>query len=180
MSRAAAAPLGKRQYALAAALAVTVAATMWAAQLEDEVTGQDLAPVSAAGKRGAATAAVAAAPAGWAPPPREAWPEAGPAQLAAWAPPPPPAPPPAPPQPLVVEVPPPPVAPPFPYQLIGRLEDEVGVSQALLAGPARSISARAGDVIDGQWRVERVGPTGLGLTWLPAQLPQNITFRPAP
>jgi hypothetical protein len=72
------------------------------------------------------------------------------------------------------------VAPPFPYQLIGRLEDESGAGQALLAGPTRSIAARAGDVIDGQWRVEHVAPTGLALIWLPAQLPQNITFRASP
>ncbi|HEX2009706.1 MAG TPA: hypothetical protein VJN44_02100, partial [Roseateles sp.] len=67
---------------------------------------------------------------------------------------------------------------PFPYQLIGRLEDG-GQSLALLAGANRSISAKAGDVIDGQWRVERVGPAGLALIWLPAQQAQNISFRPS-
>ena len=32
----------------------------------------------------------------------------------------------------------------------------------------------------GQWRVEQVTTSGVRLTWLPGQLPQNIVFRPAP
>ncbi|MCX2864105.1 hypothetical protein OOZ63_19950, partial [Paucibacter sp. PLA-PC-4] len=108
---------------------------------------------------------------------RAPWPEAPQAQLAAWGPPPPPpAPPPAPAPPP--EAAPAPVAPAFPYQLIGRLE-EGGVSQALLSAGNRSLNAKAGDVIDGQWRVERVGPNGLGLLWLPGQQSQTITFRPS-
>jgi hypothetical protein len=79
--------------------------------------------------------------------------------------------------------PPPPVAPPAPYQMIGRVvETEAGkpVEVALLSGPNKSISAKRGDVIDGQWRVEQVTDSGVRMTWLPGQLPQNIVFKPAP
>jgi hypothetical protein len=42
---------------------------------------------------------------------------------------------------------------------------------ALLTGPNRSVSVRAGDTLDGQWRVDQVSASGVRLTWLPAQLP---------
>jgi len=69
------------------------------------------------------------------------------------------------------------MAPPFPYQLIGRLV-EGDKAQGLLAGASRSLAVQAGDVVDGQWRVEQVNERGLNLTWLPAKLPQIIAFRP--
>ncbi|MBV8034564.1 MAG: hypothetical protein JOY88_05780, partial [Pelomonas sp.] len=87
------------------------------------------------------------------------------------------------PPPLAAAPPPPPVAPPAPYQMIGRVVEGEGakaVEVALLTGPNKSLSARRGDVIDGQWRVEQVSDSGVRLTWLPAQLPQNIVFRPVP
>lgn len=172
--------LGKRQYALAAGLAVAVAATLWAAQLEDaaEAPGVALAAVPTAKPRAAPSpvASAPAAPPAWEAAAREPWPEASGAQLAAWMPPPPPPAPAAP--PVQAQPPAAPVAPPFPYQLIGRLE-EGGQHLALLTGPNRSLSAKAGDVIDGQWRVDRVEPSGLALTWLPAQQAQNISFRPS-
>ncbi|MET0517221.1 MAG: hypothetical protein ABW005_00160, partial [Burkholderiaceae bacterium] len=98
-------------------------------------------------------------------------------------------PPPPPPPPQVVAAPPapppPPMAPPFPYQLIGRLVEGEGSgkgeqAQALLAGPTRSLAVKAGEVVDGQWRVDQVGATQLSLTWLPARLKQTISFRPMP
>ncbi|MGN6828668.1 hypothetical protein [Paucibacter sp. M5-1] len=167
-----------RQVLLAAALAAALAATMWAAQIEE--TADEPVALARPKTAGAAAAASAAPPpsrAPWAQVERAPWPEAPQAQLAAWGPPPPPpAPPPAPAPPP--EAAPAPVAPAFPYQLIGRLE-EGGVSQALLSAGNRSLNAKAGDVIDGQWRVERVGPNGLGLLWLPGQQSQTITFRPS-
>ncbi|MGQ3094175.1 MAG: hypothetical protein ACT6RP_12050, partial [Roseateles sp.] len=110
------------------------------------------------------------------------WAEAPAGQLAAWQPPPPPPPPPAPPA-LATAPPPPPVAPPPPYQMIGRVVEGEGanaVEAALLTGPHKSLSAKRGDVLDGQWRVEQVSDSGVRLTWLPGQLPQNIAFRPIP
>jgi hypothetical protein len=180
--------LTPRHWMLGAALAGTIAATLWAAQTEDEaeapiqpVAGQRRAPAAAVAA--AAPVAPAASAAGnvapdWTPVERGPWAEAPPSQFAAWSPPPPPpvvAAPPAPP--------PPPMAPPFPYQLIGRLVEGEGRSeqaQALLAGPTRSVAVKAGEVVDGQWRVDQIGANQVSLTWLPAQLKQTISFRPMP
>jgi hypothetical protein len=71
-----------------------------------------------------------------------------------------------------------PEAPPFPYTLIGRLEED-GVSRALLAGATRTIDAKAGDLIDGQWRVESVRPDSLQLVWMPGGIRQTLNYRPA-
>lgn len=94
--------------------------------------------------------------------------------LAAWGP---PAPPPAPPVNAAPAGPVIPQAPAFPYTLIGRLE-ESGVSRALLAGPVRTIDARAGDLIDGQWRVDAVLPDGVQITWMPGGQRQILNYRP--
>ncbi|KQV50587.1 hypothetical protein ASC95_14595 [Pelomonas sp. Root1217] len=171
-----------RQLALGGALAATLAATAWVAtRPEDEAA----AAVAAPARRAAATSAPAT-PATPASAPgaasREPWAEVDATQLAAWQPPPPPPPPPAPP-PVAATPPPPPVAPPAPYQMIGRVIEGEGakaVEVALLTGPSKALSARRGDVIDGQWRVEQVSGSGVRLTWLPGQLPQNIVFRPIP
>jgi len=167
-----------RQLALGAALAATLAATAWlATRPEDEAT----AAAAPARRAVAAASAPVAAPAAEG---RQPWAEPAPAQLAAWQPPPPPSPPPAPPpQAAVALAPPPPVAPPAPYQMIGRLVEGEGaraVEVALLAGPNQALSARPGEVLDGQWRVEQVSASGVRLTWLPGQLPQNIVFKAAP
>jgi hypothetical protein len=92
---------------------------------------------------------------------RTAWPEASEAALAAWSPPPPP---PAP--PVALAAPPKPKAPAFPYQWIGQLDDGE-TPQALLSSPQRSFGVRAGDVLEGRWRVERIASRGLQVTWLP-------------
>ncbi len=169
-----------RQLAWSVALAVTVAATLWAAQMEEGDVGVTPAPAKARPARQPSAPAPLppTLPTNWAPVERAPWPAPPQAQLAAWAPPAPPPAPPAPPSLGVRDEPQAPVAPSFPYQLIGRLE-EGGVSRALLSGGSRSLSAKAGDVIDGQWRVEQVGPSGLSLIWLPGQQPQTINFRPS-
>lgn len=167
-----------RQLALGGALAATLAATAWMATRPEE----EVATVAAPARRPAAAASAPSAvpaPEGSA---RQPWAEAPATQLAAWQPPPPPPPPPAPP-PVASAPPPPPVAPPLPYQMIGRVVEGEGskaVEVALLTGPNKSLSAKRGDVIDGQWRVEQVTDSGVRLTWLPGQLPQNIAFRPIP
>lgn len=154
----------RRQLVLGAALVATLAATAWVATRPEE---EAVATVAAPARRAPAAASTAAASApvvdG-----RQPWAEAPASQLAAWQPPPPP---------------PPPVAPPAPYQMIGRVVEGDGsaaIQVALLTGPDKALSARRGDVIDGQWRVEQVSDSGVRLTWLPGQLPQNIVFRPVP
>lgn len=182
--------LTTRQKLLAGGLGLSVAASLWVAQIEDE------APVAAvAGARRADTtspsrprdearrpasaraqdAAASSASVDWRPLERAPWPEASDAQLAAWQPPPPPAPPPPPPP----APPPPPVAPPLPYQMIGRLEEQ-GVVSALLATAQATRAVRVGDVIDGQWRVDQISDRGLSLTWLPGKLPQTLSYRSLP
>lgn len=169
----------RRQLVLGAALVATLAATAWVAtRPEDEA----VATVAAPARRPALAASAAAAQAAPAVDGRQPWSEAPASQLAAWQPPPPPPPPPAPPH-TAAAPPPPPVAPPAPYQMIGRVVEGEGakaVEVALLTGPNKALSARRGDVIDGQWRVEQVSDGGVRLTWLPGQLPQNIVFKPVP
>jgi hypothetical protein len=67
-----------------------------------------------------------------------------------------------------------PEAPNFPYTLIGRIDD--GTPQAMLSGPSRSFGARVNEVIDGQWRVDAVGPQSMSLTWLPGSIKKTVTF----
>ena len=171
-----------RQWTLGLALAATVAATLWAAQQGDDAdapvqptAGKGRTAAAAPGKPAPQPAAVAATAVDWRAVQREDWAKPADAQLAAWMPPAPPPPPPAPPPPP----PAPPMAPAFPYQLIGRLA-EGGVEQALLAGPNRTLAVKAGEVIDNQWKVESIGPTGLTLVWQPAKLKQMIAFKPTP
>lgn len=175
----------RRQRVMGAALLATLAATAWVAtRPEDEAAVAVAVPARRATAAAAASQPVGGSAPASAPAPqaRQPWAEAPVAQLAAWQPPPPPPPPPAPP-PVAAAPPPPPVAPPAPYQMIGRVIEGTGnaaVEVALLTGANKALSARRGDVIDGQWRVEQVTDSGVRLTWLPAQLPQNIVFRPVP
>ena len=169
----------RRQLVLGGALLATLAATAWVAtRPDDEVATTVAAPA----RRPAAVAAPATAASAPVDGNRQPWAEAPATQLAAWQPPPPPPPPPAPP-PAAAPPPPPPVAPPAPYQMIGRVIEGEGakaVQVALLTGPNKALSAKRGDVIDGQWRVEQVSINGVSLTWLPAKLPQNIVFKAVP
>lgn len=172
----------RRQLVLGGALVATLAATAWVATRPED---DGAAPVAAPARRPTQVASAASA-AATVPAPavngRAVWAEAPASQLAAWQPPPPPPPPPAPP-PAAAAPPPPPVAPPAPYQMIGRVvegEGSAAVEVAMLTGPNKAVSAKRGDVIDGQWRVEQVSDKGVRLTWLPGQLPQNIVFKAVP
>jgi hypothetical protein len=155
---------------LYAALAVTLGLTAWLAAQPDDVPV--VAPVVPRSRPAMATLASVAAMA--VPPPsnkaRTAWPEPAPAALAAWTAPAPPA------LTLVASAPTRAAAPPFPYKWIGRLEDGTTV-QALLSGPQRSFGARAGEVLDGKWRVERVAGARLELTWMPTGDPVTVELR---
>lgn len=95
---------------------------------------------------------------------------------------PPPPPPPAytPPPP-----PPPPMAPPFPHRWVGRLLDEASepggkalpVARAVLAGPVSTWVVKAGDVIEGTWRVDQIQERRMRLTYLPLQQQQSVEMR---
>lgn len=117
--------------------------------------------------------------------------EAGNAAWASKLPPPPPPPKPGPPPP-----PPPPVAPPFPYQWVGRWQEPSpapatqaassgaaskpvarSLDLAVISGPNNTWVVKAGDVIEGQWRVDAVTETTVQVTYLPLSQTQTITMR---
>lgn len=107
------------------------------------------------------------------------WPGSPAQRAGAWGPPPPAPAPKPPPAPVGPPLPPPrPQAPPFPYQWIGRLDDGAGPPQALLAGALRTIAARAGDTIDGSWRIDKVDAAAVQLTWLPGPTAQTLRLPP--
>lgn len=84
-----------------------------------------------------------------------------------WTPPPPPPPKPAPP--------PPPSAPPLPFTVIGKsLED--GKWEVYLASGERTQAATEGAVLDGAWRVERIAPPLMTLTYLPLNQVQQLNI----
>lgn len=93
---------------------------------------------------------------------RAPWPAPGTHTLLAWSAPAAPAAAPTP--PALAQKPP---TPPFPYRWIGRLDDG-STPQVLLAGAQRSFGARAGDVLDGRWRIDAIAGAQLQLTWLPS------------
>ena len=182
--------LSARQKLLGAALLLVLGATWWAAQTDAE--DSLVQPVAGSSRRAVSTTLTQPTKAAaaqdltptvtptltdWQPVERTAWAPAADPQFAAWMPPPPP------PAPREVKGPPPPppvpVAPPFPYQIIGSLVEN-GQAQAFLASSTRNLNARAGEVIDGQWRVDQVSATGIALTWLPGSLKQQIAFKALP
>jgi len=81
-------------------------------------------------------------------------------------PPPPPPPPPAPP--------PVPTAPPLPFTYIGRYEDAPTRLTILLKGE-RMYTVAEGDVIEDTYRVERVMPNMVELTYLPLNIKQTLS-----
>lgn len=106
--------------------------------------------------------------------------------------PPPPPPPPAPPPP------PPPMAPAFPYQMVGRWEEPVPAVAAPAAKPASAARAadapktmamavivspqntwvvKAGEVIEGQWRVDSIAANSVSLTYLPLSQKQTVSMK---
>jgi hypothetical protein len=111
-------------------------------------------------------------------------------------------PPPPPPAPYVAPPPPPPpTAPPFPHKWIGRYNDESAdvpaaagapasaasgatavkpkpqpVQRAVVAGPTSTWVLKEGDVIEGQWRVDRIDNRTMYLTYLPLKLPQTVAM----
>lgn len=84
-----------------------------------------------------------------------------------WTPPPPPPPKPAPP--------PPPSAPPLPFTFIGKsLED--GKWAVYLAAGDRTHIANEGATLEGAWRVERIAPPLMTLTYLPLNQVQQLNI----
>jgi len=78
--------------------------------------------------------------------------------------------------------PPPPQAPPLPFAYIGKLVEDA-TTTVFLARQDRNYVVRAGDTIDGTYRVERIADEALVVTYLPLKIQQTLPFgeaRPAP
>jgi hypothetical protein len=154
-----------RQLALFGALGISLAATAWVSRDDEPDT------VAVAKPHRAVTAATAAAD--WPGPAASArtdWPALDPQARAAWG-----EAPPAPPPPVQAEpASAPPSAPPFPYQFVGRMTDSL--PRAVLNNAQRSAVVAAGEVVDGQWRVDAIEAGGLRLTYLPLGLAQFVPF----
>lgn len=164
------AALNPRTRGLLAALLATLAATWWAASLDEEpvmpvaersarpAPGQAPRPAGARARVAAPAAATAAATVASDATPalqRPRWPDGG-ARLIAVPPPPPP---------LVAD----PVAaaaPPLPFRFVGAVEAQGRRSVVLLEGDTVHV-LRAGERIDDRYRIDRITPTGVELTYLP-------------
>lgn len=96
-------------------------------------------------------------------------------------------PPPPPPPPEVAPPPPPPMAPPFPHRWVGRFNDEPApaasgatagpaVQRAVVAGPLTTWVVKAGDVIEGQWRIDQIQDRQMRLTYLPLKQSLSISM----
>jgi len=195
--------ISRRHQVLAAVLAATVAATAWLAlQPDDDTALARPAPIARNSASATPREALSTPPTRLAPrlgiasapatadaadaadasiTPRDPWPAAGTAAAESWGLRPPP-----PPPPRVAAAPAPkappaepeaPRAPPFPYTLIGQLDD--GRPQALLTSPLRSLAVGAGEVVDGQWRIDAVQAQSITLTWLPGGQRQTLGFKPS-
>lgn len=149
------------------ALALTLAATGWLASQSEDSDADVPAPrtARAAGRSGAAPVDPAARVVALQPT-SAAWPAMARDLFAAhsFQPPPPPAPPPGAPEP--------PRAPPLPFKYQGRLED--GDTAVFLLDGTRSLIVRAGDTIDGRYKVERISKHDIAFTYLPLDQRQTL------
>ena len=71
--------------------------------------------------------------------------------------------------------PPPPQAPPLPFAYLGKLVEDA-TTTVFLARQDRNYVVRAGDTIDGTYRVERIADDGLVVTYLPLKIQQTLPF----
>ncbi len=80
---------------------------------------------------------------------------------------------PAPAQPAASQAPPPPTAPSLPFTYFGKLTYEGGVA-VLLTYPDRNLAVRAGEVIDGIYRIDSIKGPVLTITYLPLDTQQTM------
>lgn len=85
-----------------------------------------------------------------------------------WQPPPPPPRPPEPPR-----------APPLPFAYLGQL-DEGGSIALFLGKQQRTLVVRAGDTIDGSYRIDSITPQRAMFTYLPLDIQQPLILRNKP
>jgi hypothetical protein len=83
--------------------------------------------------------------------------------------------PPPPKQPVRVGPPPAPMAPPLPFRYQGRMTEE-GVTTVFLAQGDRILVARAGDLLNNQYRVESVTTSAVNFMYEPLKQRQTLTL----
>jgi len=86
-----------------------------------------------------------------------------------WNPPPPPAP------PVSNAPPPPPMAPPVPFSVIGKALAD-GAWEVYLSRGDKTYVARPQSIIDGSYRVEKIAPPTMSITFLPLNQVQQINI----
>lgn len=84
---------------------------------------------------------------------------------------------PPPPPPVYAEVAEPaaPVAPTFPHAWVGRYLDPL--PKAIIAGPTGTWVIAAGDVLEGQWRIDAIQERRMTLTYLPLDQSQTVALK---
>jgi hypothetical protein len=82
-------------------------------------------------------------------------------------------PPPPPPPPPVVVVPVVPTAPPLPFTYLGQYAD-AGKPTFLLVKGDRILTVKEGEIIEGNYRVDGIAGSKLGLTYLPLNIKQTL------
>jgi hypothetical protein len=80
-----------------------------------------------------------------------------------------------PPAPAPIAAVPAPAAPPLPYAFLGK-KQEGGAWEVYLARGDQSFVVREGQTLEGQYRVGRIAPPQLELTYLPLGLPQTLAI----
>jgi hypothetical protein len=81
---------------------------------------------------------------------------------------------PPPPAPVVQAPPPPPSAPPLPFRFIGMLEGKGDEPVAFIAKGESLHMIRAGDIVEGAYRIESMAPTQIVFTYLPLDQRQML------
>ncbi len=69
----------------------------------------------------------------------------------------------------------PPVAPTFPHAWVGRYLDPL--PKAIIVGPGNTWVTAAGDVLEGQWRIDAIHDRRMTLTYLPLDQSQTVAMK---
>lgn len=67
------------------------------------------------------------------------------------------------------------MAPRFPHDWVGRYLDPQ--PRAIIASTANTWVVKAGDVLDGQWRVDAIAERQMTLTYLPLDQTQSVAMK---
>lgn len=80
-----------------------------------------------------------------------------------------------PPPPPKPEPPPPPAPPPLPFRYMGKLLEE-GKLTVFITNQDRNYAVKAGDTIEGSYRVDRIDPQQVLFTYLPLNMQQTLVI----